>query len=178
MLKVKEVDLSYIPEPTALFRGILQYRMIYECIKSWFLYGNYELEHEDALVRIVSTSRIYEYYVLMQLINSLKIEGFELIRRKRFIYPAHGINKFDYDVDCYNTFYLKNLTYGCEATLYYQPVIYGTYNENDIGLYRNTSWRLFGEVANSFNTACCYTPDYLLKIEYKNQSYLTNMNVK
>lgn len=88
----------------------------------------------------------------------------KLIESKRF---AYSVNNSYYNNTKYNnTFIFENVN--MKLTFYFQPVIYGDDRKiNGISIFRNTSSTAKTENKYYGKT---YTPDYLIKAEYKNKS--------
>ena len=146
---------------TKTFQEIRAYSEIYQLAVKWVETSDFNLNHEDFLMHIYSLDKLYEYYVLYQLLVSIKS-----------IVKANSFNNTVYDFDWLNTTddieaKLVNNTYVFNTNnliveLYYQPVFYGDNTElNGIDIHRITNTYLFSDRVGDTNY---YTPDYLLRI--------------
>jgi hypothetical protein len=162
-LKCDEKDLRTIPKPTKIFTSIAHYRKIYNVILKWFEYRNYSFQEDNLLLSFLKNDRIYEYYVLLKLIDFFK--------ENHYIYEESlpnyytGVTNYK-NTEHNNVFIFKkdDLT----VNLYYQPVIYHSKDNTknyDIGLFRNNDIP-FDDLEKDRNPY--YTPDYILKIEKNN----------
>ena len=153
-----------VPIFTPVFRSINAYKQIYMVIRNWFSIGNYDLQKDELLLSFVSTSKIYEYYCLVKLLQGLtKYDTIKMVGSNRAVYSVR--NKYYNNTRVNNTFYFESSD--IKITIYFQPVIYGDSRSiNGITLFRNTS----SSSRNSGNKGSTYTPDYLLKFEHNHKS--------
>jgi hypothetical protein len=157
ILKCSKLNISGIPKPSHIFMSIKHYRHIYKVIVDWFKYGNYDFRNEKMLLSLLEANKIYEYYILIRINNYIIYDkGMQFIEKPSKIEYKLGSNQLYENTDYDNKFAFTDGK--LIIILYYQPVIYNSYNKNQIGLFRNTSI--------SFNSNKCnyYTPDYVIKI--------------
>ena len=163
LLSIEGSDVTRIPDYTPVFRSIGAYNQIYQVIYRWFSCGNYDLGKEELLLSFISTSKIYEYYCLIKL-----LQYFEKMDHTTFV-KSSSTSYFVAD-DLYintkynNTYYYEKGDIG--ITIYFQPVIYGNnLAVNNIFLFRNNSPNLSDKMAIPY-----YSPDYLIKISKESGS--------
>ena len=147
---VKDITiLNRVPEPTPAFLEIYHYRNVFQLINRWFGDSKIKIPQNNILLQFSNADKIYEYYCLLGLYNTLLELGYEELHEKREKYK-YKVNYIKFEnTDQENTFYFKkDNTY---VTLYYQPVIYSdqTLTPNSIKLFRTDK---------SF-----YTPDFIIK---------------
>ena len=176
ILPVSERIISGIPFMSHIFKSIPQYHQIYNCIEAWFLKGVFSLDREKFILSFVKMSQLYEVYVLSKFLVFLENTGFSLESSEKILYPKPPKSLYE-NTSCNNCFKYQKNGGSTRITLYYQPVIY----KNDmqhiagIGLYRNTSISFpkssdfYGMVSNP---GTYYTPDYIIKIEKENDSFV------
>lgn len=160
VFKVRDIRVTSLPKYTNIFRRIMPYSLIFNVIKEWFSCGDYDLTKSNLLLSFISVSKIYEYFCLLKINNSLISMGFKLVNGYKNTYDdAYKYLNTTYN----NTFdFEKN---DIKVTVYFQPVIYGKRTERyGIGLFRNTNISI-GSLKKYNKT---YSPDYLLKMQ-KNQ---------
>ena len=93
-----------------------------------------------------------------------KNTNYDFIESKRISYRVK--NTYYMDTKYNNTFVFDNGS--TKLTLYFQPVVYGDSRAfNGLNIFRNTSTNAKKENSNKGKT---YTPDYIIKIEYSNQT--------
>lgn len=168
ILPVASIVVNSRPDYTNVFRSILPYHHIYEKVIEWFDSSNYDMTKSDLMLSFISGSKIYEYYCLLKLLKVIETLGFEMTSSFPFFYQSGANPNSRYVNTRYNntfTFKKDNTT----LTLYYQPVIKlyeqsisQRSHENSIGLFRNTSVKIYSNESSHVNP---YTPDYVLKIE-------------
>ncbi|MBQ2988274.1 MAG: hypothetical protein IJD59_04140 [Clostridia bacterium] len=158
VLPINHQMITAIPKFTPVFKSILHYHQIYDCIVDWFSKGVFSIQREKFMLSFVKMSKLYEVYVLTKFLNFFSEKGYKLSLSEKKMYPVK--NQYYESVDCNNYFEFQNAT--CKITLYYQPVIYSKDRQSisGIGLYRNTS------ISFSGKDGTIYTPDYLIKYEY------------
>lgn len=162
---IKETTiLNKVPEPTPTFLEIYHYRNVFQLINQWFGNSKFKVPQNNILLQFSNADRIYEYYCLLGLYESLLELGFEEIYEKREAYK-YRVNyaKFE-NTEQPNTFYFKKDS--MYVTLYYQPVIYSdqTPTTNSIDLFRTD--RFF------------YTPDFILKRVVGNKTTYAILDAK
>lgn len=154
-------NLEQPPKPTATFRSIPQYNLLFKSIYRWFGYGEYDLSEENFLLSFVNTSKIYEYYILCRLIQDIQRHGFHLDAQTRHVYKMKANSRYK-NTDCFNIFSFSDGS-DVKLELYFQPVVYN-YKDREWGkldLYRNNSYSLKREGSGGRY----YTPDYMIKVQ-------------
>lgn len=169
ILNVTEIDLVSLPKYTNVFRQIMPYNIIFEKITNWFNSGDYDLAKSNLLLTFVSTSKIYEYFCLLKINDSVKNCGYTFVKGYSFRYKE---NKYYRNTLYNNSFeYIKG---DIHLTVYYQPIIYGKIDTRDrpngIGLFRNTTISIKDpSVLAMLDDSPAphgnyYVPDYLIRI--------------
>ncbi|MCF0132193.1 MAG: DUF2357 domain-containing protein [Pseudobutyrivibrio sp.] len=155
------------PNPSAIFMSVPQYNQIYRSIINWFGKIGYELKNEKVVHNLLSSSSIYETYVLVKLLNNIRELGFELVSEENVTYSSAGLKHYK-NKEFNNTYVF--IREDVRVTLYYEPVIYSSEDPatNNISLYRNNTISFTYE-SDVENRHCCYTPDYIIKIEKDGQ---------
>ena len=162
-------------KPTPVFLAIAPYREIFEALSVWRNAPPPGLLEGDMLLACMAKSRLYEYYVLAELIEAFEARGFELKKAERFEYQgAEGLTTGADDRQHANTFHFEKS--GARITLWYQPVLSaGIYaGENGIGLARTTAWSIAqgpdAQDALRPSERPFYTPDFVVKVEAPGRS--------
>lgn len=147
--------LKKLPKLTPTFLEVYHYRNIFQSMSLWFRQVHVELPKENVILKFYNSDRIYEYYCLLGIYDTIVGLGFSEIKDSR--------NKYEYRIDYKkisnteidNTFYFRKDD--IEVTLYYQPIIYSKNVEsnNDIELLR---------VDKNF-----YMPDFIIKKKIDNK---------
>lgn len=150
----EEILIEKLPKPSSIFINIEHYRRIYNVMVQWFEFGGYNFENEKLLLSLLKSSKIYEYYVLLNIANNIQKNKFLLKESEKFQYSVNKNSLYN-NTDFENTFKFKRGNK--EIVLYYQPVVHWNKSENSIGLFRNTNIGLDG------NLGTYYTPDYIIK---------------
>ncbi len=148
------VILNKVPEPTSVFLEIHHYRNIFRLLNLWFGGEHNDILRKNKLLRFSNADRIYEYYCLLGIYDTLIELGYKEIREKRELYH-YNVNSLKFsNTKNDNTFYF--IKDKCEITLYYQPVVYSYASDknNNIELFR---------VDEGY-----YTPDFIIKKRYDN----------
>ncbi len=174
ILDADDIYVDYPPEYTDTFRLLIPYMAIYAKICKWFYYGGHDFSKSQLLLSFFSTSKIYEYYCLIKLLETIHEEmHFSLIEEKTKRFPYTETKHYS------NTRYNNTFVFGnedeCEITVYFQPVIYGkipTHRPNNIMLYRNRYASMGGASGNT------YTPDYVIKVSRKGFSKYVIVDAK
>ena len=163
VLPIQGYPLTSMPKPSSVFLRIPIYRYFYNLMAQWFQYQNVEVGDNRLLMPFLVNSRLYEYYVLLKLIEEKHNEGYEPVAKENFRYELSYRGKAVELTDqvLANTYYF--VKGGERLTLYYQPVVYGTgpIGANAIGLQRISSLSYDSRQVSTPH----YTPDYLLKYE-------------
>ena len=157
IFKVSNIDVLENPKSTPIFLSIPHYKKIFICIQQWFSSGDYDLSSEKTMVSFLKSSKLYEYYVLIKIINALISAGYILERSEIFDYNVPDISS----EDVVNTFYFKKD--GHESVLYFQPYVKSVPGVNGIHFFRNN--RIVpGDKARISLNRTLYCPDFILKI--------------
>ena len=162
-LGIEGIPVVGIPEPTPVFLSIPAYRLVFDAIVKWFEAGDLELEAEEALIASMRQSRLYEYFVLLKLIDGLVSAGARLIERRNHAWT--GASAWEHiQTDHPNTFRFERD--GKTVTLYYQPLIAGGdwTGENGLALMRTSTWSIDGSALHQSGSRV-YTPDFLIQVE-------------
>lgn len=162
-LGIEGIPVFRIPEPTPVFLSIPAYRLVFDVIVKWFEAGDLKLKAEEALIASMRQSRLYEYFVLLKLINGLLKAGARFVERHTHNWSGGSVWEH-IQTDHPNTFRFERN--GKKITLFYQPVIAGAdwTGENDLALMRTSTWAIDG-VALHQSTSNVYTPDFLIQTE-------------
>ena len=167
IFNINSERLLSMPIPTAIFMSVPQYKQLYDCMNEWLKQADVGLQNQNQILGLKKMSEIYEFYVLLKLIRYAINKGYELTDSYRTIYEFSRNHLYKNTLHN-NTFVLIK---GDEtATIYYQPVIYGGYDDPNygIGLYRNNTICLDKDSEDS-HYGEYYTPDYVIK--YQNPNY-------
>jgi hypothetical protein len=151
ILRCFEQQLAGIPQKTKIFQEVQPYRHIFEQIMEWYRFGEFKLLKENLIFSIKTMDTLFEHYCLSKLLLMLYDAGFTPAGESPSHYHTYKPTLFPYHCDIANTYRFQNED--ARITLYYQPVIRADDFENDISLYRTTSFH------------DCYTPDFIFKIE-------------
>lgn len=160
-LQVSEISTQNPPKPTQIFLSEPQYNRIFLYITNWYSNHGFDFGIEQLMVYFYNSSRIFEYYTLIKLVETIRDYGFEMLSSKKTVYPntytAFGMG------DHYNNVFIFTRD-SATITVYYEPVIYDSDKRNiaDLELYRNNSVS-FREEDSVYGAGKYYTPDYVLK---------------
>lgn len=150
------------PRPTAIFRSVHHYRGIYELACQWFQFGVYDFKREDFLAPFMEGHKLYEFYVLIRLLNYLTQEaGMELTERRTVRWSGKGEPKDPID-GRQNVFSLRKGDR--KATFFYEPWIYGYGSQDnlpELGLFCISSFGFDGKQKRRHY----YKPDYVVKLQ-------------
>ncbi len=170
LMKVKPVSLNACPSPTATIFAIPAYKAVFNAIVNWFNKPSFELEKEYFVAQNSMKSQLYEYYVLIKIVEHFLAEGFELVESQSIDWPDKPEYYIHPDFD--NRFILKKGN--SRLNVYYVPVI--TPEDNGIlRLYRSSSFFLDNnyKIRDVAANKPAYTPDYVLEfIEGKHRRYV------
>ncbi|MDR2494965.1 MAG: DUF2357 domain-containing protein [Spirochaetaceae bacterium] len=165
ILRCSEKQIAGMPEKTKVFQEVRPYRHIFEQIVEWYRFGEFKLLKESLIFTIKTMDTLFEYYCLYKILLMLQDAGITAAPRGEAPSAVHVYKPLPYHYHCEvaNTYRFQRGD--LRITLYYQPVIHSNSFENDITLYRTTSFH------------DCYTPDFMLKIERtggknRNASYI------
>ncbi|RNL19633.1 hypothetical protein DMP07_06590 [Slackia faecicanis] len=151
-------DVAYkLPRRSKAFQEILPYMDVYSVMVKWDDFGEFRLIRDGLVLRTWRMDKLYEYYVLYKMLEALSACRFE----PDYTLGRRPIRCIQYDVEskCFKNedqvATLYELMRGSEKVkLYYQPVFYGEYQENnEVDLYRTTRG------GRGFNY---WTPDFYL----------------
>lgn len=158
ILKCSELIVNTVPKPTQIFTQILHYKKVFKVIYQWFMHGSYDMKIERLLLTFPDVSRIYEYYILFKINNSIN-NIYRLKGEVTFHYKMDEFSKYE------NTEYENTFIFGDnkDVVVYYQPVVYTNNLSNQIGLFRNNDISFNMDELNKGNY---YTPDYIIKIKH------------
>ena len=155
------VPLAGLPQPSAVFISSMAYRPFYELMQAWFALKPPAYESLRFYVTVSKSSRLYEYYVLLQLIKAM---GAEPEAKWRINWPAFG-GRVVRDPIC-NVFQFQKEA--AEVTIFYEPRLSAgiVEEENDIGLVRTMVMECdaYGEPLKDPKSAC-WTPDFVVRIK-------------
>ena len=156
----KSIEIKGVPKPTHTFLTVKQYRSIFQVIKEWYKFGIYNMERENFLIPFLANNQLYEYFVLLKLLNYLEYKGYSFLQKDRYLYKPNAKN-YQNTKYC-NTFYFQ--LRDKKITLYYQPVIYLKPNiqSNNISILRNTRITMNNDREIEGNY---YLPDFIIKVQ-------------
>lgn len=152
--------LTSCPEASSIFLKTVQYRSIYQLIIEWFRLNNYDLDNEKFLLSLIENNKVYEYYLLLKLLNYFRYEiAFDFKYSYNFLYSKTKIEKFA------NTFVFQNSDK--KITVYYQPTIYSFPNaeNNGINLVRNNNISTNAFLHDRNSSREFFVPDFIVKFE-------------
>jgi len=163
ILKCEPLAIKQVPNITKIFLSINHYHRIFSSIVKWFTFGNYDFASENMILSFLGCSKIYEYYVLLNILNFFKKHNSIAKNYMKHDYPLSHLKKYS-NTDFENTFYFEKD--GLMTTVYFQPVIFSRreIEDNGIGLFRNTSISIDKpEEYYRESRGTYYTPDYIIK---------------
>lgn len=171
-LGLRGAEFTWPPKLTPTFLRIAPYRQIFEAMTAWRAAPPPGLREETLLLACIERSRLYEYYVLAELLEGLEREGFRPVRTARFAYAgACGLVTGEDGLPQNNTFVFERD--GAEVTLWSQPVIStgATAGENDLGLARVCEWSISQSDSDpnrmKRSDRPFYTPDFVFRVRPK-----------
>lgn len=156
IFRINARALRTMPKPTPALTATNAYREIYQEIRKWFN-GTFVANFCKTLMKFLSTSKLYEYYLLCKMIERFKYHHLFLKQKGNLVFetsskvfvPTKVVNYFKYKVNTDNSDdYIE---------LYYQPLIekQGKGDKSDIGL----------KDVNVNDKNDHYNPDYVIKIQ-------------
>lgn len=155
-------ELTNLPEPSAIFSASLAYRPFYELMQAWFAFERPTSREVKFYVGVKKSSRLYEYYVLTQLLNAL---GGDPDARRVVDWPK--ARETGEEAICNEYRFMKG---DAEVTLWYEPRISaGTASvKESVGLVRTMTLD-FKENGEPFEdpTGAYWTPDFVVRIKTK-----------
>jgi len=114
------------PNYTHIFKHLIHYRRIFLHITEFFEIKRYDFRTNNMLVRVEKLSKIFEYYCLLKLLNSLETLGYKVIDSNR-LYQSK-INDYYMLADSIGEYSIE---------LFYEPLIYSEPSKNDkFNMYR------------------------------------------
>lgn len=157
-------EVSYrMPRRTKVFQEIRQYVCVYRLMEQWSRFGYFDMARDGLILSIRRMDKLYEYYVLFELLSGLHDKGYEpdFMQDDPLASVVYTLDDtyFSNERSVANRYMLR-----CgdrTATLYYQPVLYGDdREEGGIALHRTTPRCVF--VDNELDSY--WTPDFLLVV--------------
>ena len=155
-------ELTHLPEPSAIFSASLAYRPFYELMQAWFAFERPTAREVKFYVDVKKSSRLYEYYVLTELIQAL---GGAPESRRIVAWPkAHETGE---EAICNEYRFVRE---DAEVTLWYEPrIAAGTAGAKEsVGLVRTMTLD-FDETGSPFAdpAGAYWTPDFVLRVKMK-----------
>lgn len=163
---IREFAVRSVPELTPVFRANVAYHAIYLAIQQWFRAKPTAVFKAALQVDYGRSSRIYEYYCLLKIMEALECAGYELIESRKQRWRVNF--QFDKEETGRNVFVFAG--HDEEITLFYQPSVWttGEGEKAGLGLYRNSLIRIMednkAEIPED-KTEAMYLPDFVLKRE-------------
>lgn len=151
--------LDSCPVASPILLNTIQYRSIYQLIVEWFKSYDYDLENEKFLVSLVANHKIYEYYLLLKLLQYFNNTNFSFKYSDCFAYSQTK-----------NEPYANTFIFQCkdeEITIYYQPTIYSFINaeNNGINLIRNNNISTNTFLKDRNSSKDIFLPDFVIKFK-------------
>lgn len=170
---IKSIRIKSVPKPTHIFLTVKQYYSIFKGIKKYYKFGIYNMERENFLIPFLANNQLYEYYVLLKLLNYLKQKDYLLLEKSKYLYKPNA--KYYQNTRYCNTFNFQ--LRDKKVTLYYQPVIYLKPNihSNNINILRNTRISMNNDKEMEGNY---YLPDFIVKIQNNDKSQYLIIDAK
>ncbi|MEC6814448.1 nuclease domain-containing protein [Photobacterium toruni] len=133
-----------MPKITTFIKSNIIYRRVFELIIDLYSYNDieFEIDQPNILFGIRNLSTLYEYYILIKIIDTLK-NNFNFVEVERKAIDTNHINNY-YKFEIFDQL---------EVELYYEPIIRKSNNKNDIDLFKVSTDGLFRK------------PDFVLKIK-------------
>ena len=155
-------ELTNLPEPSAIFSASLAYRPFYELMQAWFAFERPTQREVKFYVSVKKSSRLYEYYVLTELLTAL---GGNPDERRVIAWPkAHDKGE---EAICNAYRFIRD---DAEVTVWYEPRISaGTAPVTEsVGLVRTMTLD-FRENGEPFDdpAGAYWTPDFVVRIQTK-----------
>ncbi len=163
-LKLFAIDpppaLKTLPAPTPIFMSSVPYRQIYELMRQWFSAQAPTASEVRFLLKVSQSSRLYEHYVLLQLLTAF---GASAMEKRRLSY-ADAPKQYRGTVACnvYTFFCVET-----EITLYYEPVIPAGISRipNEVGLVRTMTFDFSPTgLPLGHPQETCWTPDFVIRL--------------
>ena len=133
-----------MPQITTFIKNNIIYRKVFELIIDLYSYNDieFEIDQPNILFGIRNLSTLYEYYILIKIIDTLK-NNFNFIE----------VESKAIDTNHINNFYKFEIAEYLEVELYYEPIIRKSNNNKDIDLFKVSTDGVFRK------------PDFVLKIK-------------
>lgn len=156
-----EGRFSRNPRRTKVFQEVRPYAQIWAALEEWLKFGDFSLAKENLVLHTLRTDKLYEYYVLYELLDWLAARGFrpqasdDRAIRKACFSTANDPDSPYRPEDGVSSVYALS-SQSARIILFYQPVIYADGREEEgVTLHR----------LSRSNPHCPYwTPDYLLEV--------------
>lgn len=158
--KCSYVILNSCPVASSILLNTIQYRTIYQLIVEWFQLNDYEFENEKFLLSLLANNKVYEYYLLLKLLNYFRdTTNFDFQYSKKFIYSQSKVERYA------NTFVFQNEEN--EITVYYQPTVYSfVHTENNgVNLIRNNNISTNAFFRDRNSSRDIFLPDFIVKFK-------------
>lgn len=153
-----------MPRKTKIFQEIPHYARLFQLMRTWDAFGEFDFAREGLILSMHRVSRLYELYSLASLLRWFNSQGytpdssyaapFERVERIQ----EHGMP--DNEREVANVYRLQRG--GEQVTLWYQPVLYGGDQEfAGLGAHRLLPNDLFDQQPND----SYWTPDFALSFK-------------
>ena len=161
---LKEGRFASLPPSSNVYQQIAPYHHVYSCMKDYFEHESCNLNKERLILEAKTLDSLFEYYCLYCLINMLISHGFTPDNNQRPINYQYRINRArNVEVKkVANTYVFNKPPYS--ITLYYQPIVSGSYIENHNMLFRMDQNNLYSSIDTQDADFNFYNPDFVLKI--------------
>ena len=154
----QENILERIPYPTKVFQEVRHYRDVYEEIRRWFDFGEFSLKRYNAMLKIKTIDKLYEYYCLYKLFEMFRNQGWRPRSEEKFAQFINYVNG-EHDKEVCNTYcFIKNKK---ELTFYYEP----SYSDWEHSKNGNNGINLFRLFRTNNSTKNYWTPDFVIKVQ-------------
>lgn len=153
-----------LPRRSKVFQEVRPYADVHACMRRWDDFGEFLMLRDGLTLQTWRMDKLYEYYVLYRLLDTLSAHGFSLDEScsepaRRVGYSLQS-RYYSNEAQVANVYRL--VRGGERVTLFYEPVVYGDEREeNGIDLHRTTRTE---SGHDSF-----WTPDYLIRHEANGQ---------
>ncbi len=149
-----------LPRRSKVFQEVDYYSKLFKAMERWVDFGDFDMLREGIVLQTFRMDKLYEYYVLYELLNWFDSAGFkpggdidEPIQAYKYSLESMYFENEEQVANFYNL--VRN---GEQARIYYQPVIYGDAREEaGITLHRTTAMLPFRAGKDSY-----WTPDFLI----------------
>lgn len=146
----QNINLKFnTPRKTKIFQEMPIYIKTYNLIIEWLNLPKYDNKVEKALLTNIKLDKIYEYFCLQKIIDTLISNRFALISNNSVFSHNYSLNTYEEDSFVNNTFLFSDEKYN--VTLFYQPILFPNKTENALTLYKATQGSYFN-------------PDFIIKV--------------